>query len=49
MYRYYRLTILILEIILAMIKSFKCEQTEGLFKGEFAKKLPSDVQRIAQR
>ncbi len=32
-----------------MIMSFKCKHTEGLFNGHFSKKLPSDMQRIAQR
>jgi len=32
-----------------MIKTFKCKQTEKLFNGQFAKKLPQSIQRIAQR
>jgi len=32
-----------------MISSFKCKHTEGLFNGYFSKKLPSDMQRVAQR
>ena len=32
-----------------MIVSFKCKETERLFHGNFAKKLPNDIQRIALR
>lgn len=32
-----------------MIRSFACKETEGLFHGRFARKLPQDVQRVAQR
>lgn len=32
-----------------MIKSFKCKETEGIFKGRFSRKLPNDIQRIAER
>ena len=30
-----------------MIKSFKCKETEKIFKGIFSKKLPSQIQRKA--
>jgi len=30
-----------------MIKSFKCNETEKIFKGIFSKKLPYDIQRRA--
>lgn len=32
-----------------MIRSFACPETEKLFHGRFAKKLPQDIQRTAQR
>jgi proteic killer suppression protein len=32
-----------------MIQSFKCMETEKIFKREFSKKLPRDIQRIAFR
>lgn len=32
-----------------MIKSFADKDTEGLFHGHFARKLPHDIQRVAQR
>ncbi|ABC22820.1 type II toxin-antitoxin system RelE/ParE family toxin [Rhodospirillum rubrum] len=32
-----------------MIRSFADKDTEGLFHGRFARKLPHDIQRIAQR
>ena len=32
-----------------MIKSFKCKETEKIFQGRFSKKLPHDIQRIAER
>jgi len=32
-----------------MIRSFANKDTEGLFHGRFARKLPHDIQRIAQR
>ena len=32
-----------------MIKSFKCRETEKLFKRERSRKLPPDIQRQAQR
>ena len=32
-----------------MIKSFKDKKTEKVFKGQFSKKLPQDIQRIAER
>lgn len=30
-----------------MIKSFKCKETEKIFRGKFSKKLPLDLQRRA--
>lgn len=30
-----------------MIKTFKCKETEKIFKGKFSKKLPSDIQNRA--
>ena len=32
-----------------MIRSFRCKETEGLFGRRFSRRLPGDVQRIAQR
>jgi len=32
-----------------MIKSFRCADTEKLFRGEYARKLPHDIQRVAMR
>ena len=32
-----------------MIKDFKCKETELIFKGLFAKKLPQKIQRLAER
>jgi len=32
-----------------MIKSFKCKETEKIFQGRFSKKLPHDIQGIAER
>jgi proteic killer suppression protein len=32
-----------------MIKSFKGEATEELFRGQFSRKLPQDIQRAAAR
>lgn len=32
-----------------MIKSFKYKETNKIFNGEFSKKLPSDIQKIAYR
>ncbi len=32
-----------------MIKSFKCRETERLFRGRFSPKLPQTIQRIAVR
>ncbi len=32
-----------------MINSFKCKETASLFAGHFSRKLPQDVQRLAQR
>ena len=32
-----------------MIRSFKDNETEKVFNGRFSKKLPQDIQRIAER
>lgn len=32
-----------------MIKSFECKETEKIFQGRFSKKLPHDIQRLAER
>jgi proteic killer suppression protein len=32
-----------------MIRSFADKDTEGLFHGRFARRLPTDIQRFAQR
>ncbi len=32
-----------------MIKDFKCKETELIFKGLFSKKLPQNIQRLAER
>lgn len=32
-----------------MIKSFKCSETEKIWKGTFSKKLPSHIQQVARR
>ena len=32
-----------------MIKAFKDKETEKVFNGRFSKKLPHDIQRIAER
>lgn len=32
-----------------MIKSFACKETEKIFSGRFSKKLPQDIQIIAER
>ena len=32
-----------------MIRSFRSKETEKIWKGEFTKKLPSDIQNIARR
>ena len=32
-----------------MIKSFKCKETEKIFKREYSKKLPSEIQRNAMK
>ena len=32
-----------------MIKNFKCRETEKIFHGRFSKKLPHDIQRLAER
>ncbi len=36
-------------IIFAMIKIFNCKETEKIFQGRFSKKLPHDIQRLAER
>lgn len=33
----------------AMIKSFKCKEAQEIFQGRFSRKLPHDIQRIAER
>ena len=35
--------------VVYMIKSFKCEETEKIFRGQFSRKLPQDIQRVAAR
>jgi toxin HigB-1 len=35
--------------VACMIKSFKDEETEKLFRGQFSRQLPQDIQRIAAR
>ena len=32
-----------------MIVSFKCKETEKIFNGKFARKLPQNIQKIAAR
>lgn len=32
-----------------MIESFACKETEKLFRREFSKRLPSDIQQVAYR
>ena len=32
-----------------MIKSFECRETEKVFNGQFSRKLPNELQRIAAR
>ncbi len=32
-----------------MIKSFKCKETEKIFRGQFSRILPQDMQRVAAR
>ena len=32
-----------------MIRSFRCKETEGLFGRRLSRRLPGDVQRVAQR
>ena len=34
---------------LGMIKSFKSEETEKIFRGQFSRTLPQDIQRVAAR
>lgn len=44
------MTILSLSVtILTMIKDFKCKETKSIFNGLFSKKLPQDIQRLAER
>jgi len=46
----YPLTIIFLWVaILTMIKGFKCKETKFIFNGFFSKKLPQDIQRLAER
>ncbi len=33
----------------AMIKNFKCKETELIWKGVLSKQLPTDIQRVARR
>jgi proteic killer suppression protein len=35
--------------VLSMIKSFKGEETEKIFRGQFSRKLPQAIQRVAAR
>lgn len=32
-----------------MIKSFRCKETEKIFNGRFSKKLPQNIQLLAER
>lgn len=32
-----------------MIQSFKCQETEKIFRGQFSRKFPQDIQRVAAR
>ena len=32
-----------------MIKDFKCKETKSIFNGLFSKKLPQNIQRLAER
>ena len=32
-----------------MIKSFRCKETEGIYRREFSRRLPQSIQRIAMR
>ncbi len=32
-----------------MIKSFKCRETERIYRGRFSRRLPRDLQRVAAR
>ncbi len=34
---------------LTMIKDFKCKEAKSIFKGLFSKKLPQDIQKLAER
>jgi proteic killer suppression protein len=34
---------------LRLIKSFKSEETEKIFHGQFSRTLPQDIQRVAAR
>jgi hypothetical protein len=36
-------------IILTMIKDFKCKETKFIFNGLFSKKLPQNLQRLAEK
>ncbi len=32
-----------------MIKTFNCKDTEKIFRGQFSRRLPHDIQRVAAR
>jgi hypothetical protein len=32
-----------------MIKSFNCKETEKIYRGEYSKKIPADIQQCAMR
>ena len=32
-----------------MIKSFRCRETERIYRGRFSRKLPRDIQKLAAR
>jgi proteic killer suppression protein len=32
-----------------MIKTFRCKEPGGIFQGRFSKKMPNEIQRIAER
>ena len=36
-------------IMVGMIKTFKCKETERIFQGRFSKKFPHNIQRLAER
>lgn len=44
------MTILSLSVTIStMIKDFRCKETRFIFNGLFSKKLPQDIQRLAER